>query len=122
MAGAGAHKGFMVLPDVGDQVVVLCPQDDPAQGIVLGGLYGASGPPDSGVEGKAVRRYTLQTPGGHRVRLDDARKSIRIEDAHGSFLELTPDQVALHARATLRIAAPGHTVTIAGKAIHFEEA
>ena len=122
MLGAGGEKGLMIMPDVDDRVVVLCAQEDPAQGVVLGGLYGVTGPPDSGVEGTAVRRYTLQTPGGQRVRLDDAKKLVRIENQHGSFLEMTPSKLSLHAHADLQISAPGHTVTISAKAINFEEA
>lgn len=122
MLGAGAKKGLMILPDVGDQVAVLCAQEDPAQGLVLGGLYGVSGPPDSGVEHTAVKRYTLQTPGGQRVLLDDAKRLVRIEHDAGTFVEMTPSKLSLHARGDLHISAPGHTVTIAGKAIQFEEA
>jgi phage baseplate assembly protein gpV len=122
MLGAGGEKGLMIMPDVDDRVVVLCAQEDPAQGVVLGGLYGVNGPPDSGVEGTAVQRYTLQTPGGQRVRLDDAKKLVRIENQHGSFLEMTPSKLSLHAHGDLQISAPGHTVTISAKAINFEEA
>jgi len=120
--GGGAGKGLMALADVGDQVLVICAQGDPAQGIVLGGLYGAHGSPDSGVEGEAVKRYTLLTPGGQRVRLDDQKKLIRLENSEGSFVELRPDQVVIHAAAGLRIEAPGQTIAIRGRAINFEEA
>ncbi|MCI0538967.1 MAG: phage baseplate assembly protein V, partial [Verrucomicrobiales bacterium] len=109
-------------PDVGDQVLVLCAQEDPAQGLVLGGLYGMRGPPDSGVEGQAVKRFTWVTPGGQRVQLDDQKKSVRFENSAGSYVELTPDHFAVHAATDLRIEAPGRTVAIRGKAINFEEA
>ena len=36
-AGAGSGKGFAILPDVGDQVLVLLIGGDPSQGVVLGG-------------------------------------------------------------------------------------
>ena len=38
--GAGSGKGLVACPDVDDQVLVLLLHGDPAQGIVLGGLYG----------------------------------------------------------------------------------
>jgi phage protein D/phage baseplate assembly protein gpV len=119
-AGAGSGKGIVALPDTGDQVLVLFPHGDPAHGVVLGGLYGVNGPPDGGVEEREVRRYTFLTPGGQRVRLDDSRKSVRLENAAGSYLDLSPEKVLLHAGIGLEIEAPGQTVTIRGHSINFE--
>ncbi len=119
-AGAGSGKGFMTLPDIGDSVLVLFAHEDPGQGIVLGGLYGSHEPPDVGIEGGAVRRYTLLTPGGQRIRLDDGQKTIRLENSDGSYYELSPHKVKLHAAADLEIEAPGQRVVIRGKNIDFE--
>ncbi|GCF09773.1 phage baseplate assembly protein V [Dictyobacter arantiisoli] len=119
-AGAGVGKGLMVLPDIGDHVLVLLAHEDPAQGIVLGGLYGAKQPPDAGIDGGAVRRYTLLTPGGQRIRLDDGQHTIRLENSIGSFYELSPEKVLVHATTDLEIEAPGQRVVIRGKNIDFE--
>lgn len=138
LPGAGAGKGLVTLPDVQDQVLVLFMRDDPAQGIVLGGMYGASNPPDEGgvLEG-AIRRYSFLTPGGQRVHLDDQKKTTRIENSEGSFLELSPgtvrlgnrdgsrvelsrEKVRIHAEADLEIEAPGKTVVIRGQFVNFE--
>jgi phage baseplate assembly protein gpV/phage protein D len=121
-AGAGAGKGAMLLPDVGDQVLVLFLQEDAARGVVLGGLYGAKGPPDAGLEGGGVRRYTFLTPGGQRVRLDDGRGAVRVENADGSYLEMSPEAVRLHAQRDLHIEAPGRKVFVRGQTIDFERA
>jgi phage baseplate assembly protein V len=120
--GAGQGKGLIALPDVGDQVLVLFSQGDPAQGVVLGGLYGANGPPDSGIEGGEVRRYTLVTPGGQRLALDDATKTIRLETSEKSYIEFAPETIKLHAEADLELEAPGHRVVIRGQKIDFEKA
>lgn len=120
--GGGASKGIIALPNVGDRVLLLFAHGDPAAAIVLGGLYGMDGIPDSGVEGNATRRFTLVTHGGQRVRLDDQHNILRLENGAGSFVELAPGKVRLTAHADLEIAAAGHTVTIRGKAIDFEEA
>ncbi len=120
--GAGADKGLVALPDVGDSVLLLLSHEDPGQGVVLGGLYGMQGAPDSGVEGNAVRRYTLRTRGGHYVRLDDARRTIRIEDSRGSYVELSPQRVRVHADVDLELEAPGKSVRIRGQKIDFERA
>jgi phage protein D/phage baseplate assembly protein gpV len=120
-AGAGAGKGLVALPDVDDHVLVLFAGDDRSQGVVVGGLYGAAGAPDAGgVEGNAVRRYSLGTPGGQRLRLDDARRSVRLETTDGTYLEMTPDSVTLHAATDLTIEAPGRVVKIAAAAVKFK--
>ena len=93
--GAGPDKGLIALPDVDDQVLVLLLNEDPDQAIVLGGLYGVNGPPDSGVEDGAVRRYTFTTPGAQRIRLDDEEETIQIENSNGDFMRLAPEEVRL---------------------------
>ena len=119
---AGRSKGLVALPDVDDQVLVLLTHEDPGQGIVIGGLYGVQGPPDSGVEGTAVKRYSFQTSGGQRVRLDDSQRTLRVEDQTGSYIELGPNRVMVHAAVDLIVEAPGHRVLIRGQAIDFESA
>ena len=137
--GAGSGKGLVALPDVGDDVLVLLFHGDPANGVVLGGLYGANGAPDSGVVSGAVKRYTLVTSGGQRVKFDDenkelvfedasggsvtlAEKRIKVEDATGSSLEMSQDSVVLHSAVSLRIEAPGNSVVVRGSSIDFETA
>jgi uncharacterized protein involved in type VI secretion and phage assembly len=119
-AGAGENKGLMMLPDVADRVLVLFSHGDPGQGVVLGALYGAQGAPDSGVEGTGVRRYTLLTPGGQRILMDDTGHRIRVADSTGSYIELSPQRVRLHAAVNLELEAPGQSVTIRGQRIDFE--
>ena len=118
--GAGKHKGLTILPDVGDTVVVLLGREDPARGVVLGGLYGADGSPDAGVEDGGVRRFSLVTAGGHRLQFDDQADSIRLEHDNGSFLELGADAVVLHAARDLLVEAPGQSVKIRGATVDFE--
>jgi phage baseplate assembly protein gpV len=119
-AGAGAGKGLMLLPEIGDEVLVLLAHEDPAQAIVLGGLYGRRGMPDAGIADGVVRRYTLLTPGGQRVRLDDTDQLIRLENSDGSFVELSPQKVHVHASVDLEIEAPGRSIIIRGNTIDFQ--
>ena len=135
--GAGQDKGLIALPDGGDRVLVLLVGGDPAQGVVLGGLYGRQAPPDAGVTQGAVRRYTLRTPGGQRVRLDDDGNAVRMDNRNGEYVEVRANQVRfgdrkgnvvemlpellrIHAEADLLIEAPGRSVLIRGQAIDFE--
>ncbi|MGH9882054.1 MAG: phage baseplate assembly protein V [Pyrinomonadaceae bacterium] len=120
--GAGLGKGLLALPDVDDTVLVIFPHGDPAQGVVLGGLYGmwTREEWDWGVDGSAVKRYTLRTPGGQRVRLDDAKQVIRLENSDGSYIEMSPEKVMLHAQRDLEIEAPGRNVVLRAKKIDFQ--
>lgn len=137
--GAGPDKGLIALPDVNDRVLVLLLNADPNQAVVLGGLYGANGPPDAGVEDGMVHRYTFMTPGAQRIRLDDQAGSIQLENNSGDFIRLTPEEVRfgdsrgslielapgrcrIHSAVDLEIGAPGKKVTISGQAIDFESA
>ncbi len=120
--GAGLGKGLLALPDVTDTVLVLFPHGDPAQGVVLGGLYGlwTREEWDWGVEGSAVKRYVLRTPGGQRVRLDDAKQVIRFENSDGSYLEMSPEKVMLHAQRDLEIEAPGRNIVLRANKIDYQ--
>lgn len=135
--GAGDDKGVVALCDVDDRVMVLLHRDDPAQGVVLGGLYGSTSPPDTGVNNGAIRRYNIQTPGGQRINLDDDENTVRIntgedtfielspgtarlENSDGSFVELSRKKLTIHAEVDLEIQAPGKAIVIRGKSIDFE--
>lgn len=117
---AGVGKGWVALPDRGDRVLILFVAGDPAQGIVLGGLFGNQALPDAGIEEEAVKRFTFATPGGHRLQFDDAKASIRLQDSTGSFLEMSPETVRIHAATRLDIEAPGMQITIRGDAVDFQ--
>jgi len=120
--GAGSDRGFVALPDVGDHVLVVFPHEDPATGIVIGGLYGTGGPPDPGVAGAAVQRFTLRTAGGQHIALDDEHKKLRVEDVTGSSIELAPGGMKLHSAVDLTIEAPGRAIVIRAKSVDFKQA
>jgi phage baseplate assembly protein gpV len=120
--GAGPGKGIVALPDVGDLVVVALPHENPAEGIVLGAIYGPASPTDSGVEGAAVKRWTLHSSAGQSIVIDDEHKLLRLSNADGSRLELAPDLVTLCAHTDMVIEAPGHHLTIRSAAVDFEHA
>jgi phage baseplate assembly protein gpV len=123
-AGAGDGKGLVALPEVGDQVLVGLPGDDPAQGVVLGSVYGEDGPAwgDAAAQpGDTQRPYILTTRNGQRVQLDDSEGSVRLANAEGSYLALTPDGVTLHAAGQLVIEAPGQRLTLGGDRIDMEQ-
>jgi phage baseplate assembly protein V len=119
--GAGDEKGILALPDIDDHVLILCPGGNPAQGVVVGGLYGTRTPPDAGVSKGRIERYTIRTRGGQSVVLDDVEERLRLENRGGSYWEAAPDRVTLHAAADLVVEAPGRRITIRGDRIDFEQ-
>jgi hypothetical protein len=89
---------------------------------VLGSLYGTIEPYDPGVDGGGVRRWSLRTSDGQSVVVDDDKHSIRLENKKGSYVELKPDHVTLHAKADLTIEAPGHAMTLRASTVDFAHA
>ncbi len=120
--GGGKGKGLVILPDVGDQVIVLFNHGDPSQAIVLGGVYGLDGPLDSGVEGGKIERYTLNTRGGQKIQFNDSGGIIRFENNDGSYFELSEKKVKIFCSRDLDIAAPGNKIKIRANEIDFERA
>jgi phage protein D/phage baseplate assembly protein gpV len=119
--GAGSDRGVVALPDVDDHVLVVFAHEDPAAGLVVGGLYGTGGPPDPGVAGASVRRFSVRTSGGQWITLDDENKKLRLEDVTGSSVELSPNQVTVHAAVDLTIEAPGRAVVVRAKTVDFQQ-
>lgn len=118
--GAGADKGLVALPEVGDHVVVGLPDGDPSRGLVLGGVYRCGDLPGAERRGDSHRPYTLTTRGGQRIRLNDVDGSIRLEIADGSFLALTREGVVVHAAGELVLEACGERLTLRADTIDLE--
>jgi phage baseplate assembly protein gpV len=119
--GAGASKGFSVVPEPDDEVLVLFPDGDPARGIVLGGLYGArTAPGERPADG--ARSFVLQSPSGPKVTLDGCKGLIRLESGGGDIFEMTPDATLFRAKRDITIEAPGRTIKIRAAHVEFEKA
>ncbi|PXA83614.1 hypothetical protein DMC47_42995 [Nostoc sp. 3335mG] len=119
--GAGEGKGIAILPEPGDDVLVLMPEGDPARGIVLGGLYGERTPPgDRPATG--ARTFTLRTPAGQVLTLDGARSVARIETGAGDVFEMAPEGSRMSLTRDLTVEAPGHSITFRASHIDFETA
>lgn len=118
--GAGGGKGLVALPDVDDRVLVLLDRADFAQAVVIGALYAQQGlPKDHDALGKDAS-FSFLTPGGHFLRLDDGARTVRVGGSAGSWLEMAPDKVSLHAEAPMTIEAPGQRLVIRARFIDFD--
>ena len=95
--------------------------EDPAQGVVLGGLYGderAAGP--GCLRGGGAPLHPAH-PGGLKLRFNDESQTLRIEDQPGSYLQCRPHVVRLHSETALEIEAPGKAIVIRGRHHRFPE-
>jgi phage baseplate assembly protein gpV len=122
MPGAGAGKGVVAVPDVGDRVLIACPHGDPGLGVVVGSVLGPGDCDDPGVVSGEVRRHSWRTPSGHRVTLDDGAGTVTVADATGSVVELGPGGVTITSANNLVLQAPGHAVAIRGASIDLQRA
>lgn len=85
--GAGAERGALVLPEVGDEVLVAFEHGDVRRGYVLGGLYNGqdkpAGPALDGAVGSdgAVNKRSFTSRQGHALVFSDAPGDEYVETA-----------------------------------------
>lgn len=119
--GAGKSKGFAVIPETDDEVLVLLPDGNPARGIVLGGLYGANTAPGERTD-EGARSFVVRSPSGPQVTLDGVRALVRLESGDGEIIEMGPDGTLFRAMRDMTIEAPGHALKIRAARVDFERA
>jgi phage baseplate assembly protein V len=88
---AGATREWLP-PTVGEQVILLCPMGDPAQGVALRGLYSDVAPAPDDSPNTHVRIY----PDGAVLRYDHSSHALAAELPEGATIELiAPDAVTV---------------------------
>ena len=114
-AGAGKDRGTMVLPEVGDEVLVVFEQGDVRRPYVLGGLWNGVDTPDTGsvawVDGGsgAVNRRSVVSRNGHRLDLldeDGKTEGVSIASKDGKVslvLDATGTKVTVHSDGTVLV-------------------
>lgn len=90
-------------PSVGEQVLVLSPSGDPAQGVVLRGLYSDNAPAPMNSSEKHVRVY----PDGAVIEYDHALHSLKADlPAGATILVVAPGKITVRTQdATVQAAA-----------------
>ena len=80
--GGGSGRGFMWLPQVGDEVLVAFNENDERDAYVLGGLWNTVDRPPTSVPTDFITKRIIKTGVaagvGHEVDFDDALQSIKI--------------------------------------------
>lgn len=124
--GAGKDRGFMVIPEVGDEVLVAFEQGDPQRPYVLGGLFNGvdtvntKGPSLIDQNSGAVNRRSFISRKGHRIDLfdEDGKTEGITADAGDGKLKIALDAVGtkieVHSDGTILIEGKKGIVVDAG--------
>lgn len=127
-AGAGKDRGAMVLPEVGDEVLVAFEQDSPERPYVLGGLFNGVDTPNAQGTGLidtgsgAVNRRSFISRIGHRIDLldEDARtEGVAISSADRKLLlqlDAVGTAITVHSDGTVLVEGKKGVVVDAGTA------
>ncbi len=110
MLGAGASRGAMWLPEVGDEVLVAFEFGDLRHPIVVGGLWnGQDQPPEHQVDQGHLKVRSFVSRKGHKIRLsdDDNDAWIEVQTSNGQ-LTLKLDESGNE----IKIAAGGAKLTV----------
>jgi type VI secretion system secreted protein VgrG len=118
--GGGKNRGFLVIPEVGDQVVICFRYNDPDRPFVMGSMFhGKTG----GGGGESNNTKSLNSKSGHTISLDDGA-GITIVDKSGANLVVIDGTDTITVTAKLKIeltngkssiTMDGDTITISAK-------
>jgi uncharacterized protein involved in type VI secretion and phage assembly len=121
---AGDNRGAYLLPDVGDEVLVVFVNGDPRLPIVVGGLWNGSATSPESISGGQNRRkvirsrngvkltlddqdgqeqFIAETPGGQKVTLKDGPGAVWIEDSNGNSVKLESAGITVTASAKVTV-------------------
>jgi Rhs element Vgr protein len=131
---AGKDRGFVVRPEIGDEVVVGFLDDDPRSAVVLGMLHSSAKPaPIAGSNDNHEKAFvsrsgmkvhfnddkivmTLSTPGGHSFVLDDDKGAITLTDSNGNTIVLDDKGITVESCKDLKVKTSADTAyDIGGK-------
>jgi Rhs element Vgr protein len=118
---AGAERGFLIRPEIGDEVVLGFLDDDPRHPVLLGMLHSSAkaaplAPSNDNHEKAFVSRsgmrvhfdddqkvLTVSTPGGHQLVMDEAAQTLLIEDQSGNKIEMSSSGITIESATALTL-------------------
>ncbi len=122
---AGKKRGWVVRPEVDDEVIVGFINGDPRDAVVLGQLHSSKNPaPIPGADDNHHKGYhsrsemkvlfddenkviTISTPGGNSIVITEKDKGIIITDQNNNLLEMKPGGITIKSPKDIKIEATG---------------
>ncbi len=118
---ASNDMGSFFIPDVGDEVIIACLDNNPDSPIILGSLYNPkNSPPESidvnnDIKGFVTKEGTkiifkeseksieLSNVSGDKILISDQKKGIQIIDQNGNTIQMDSNGIALKSNSDIKI-------------------
>ncbi len=122
---AADSRGWVIRPEISDEVIVGFINDDPRYPVILGSLFSSAKPSpispqeennEKGYQSRSGMKFvfdddkvsvTTETPNGNKIILSEDEGSIHIEDENGNKIDLTSDGIKLESPGDISIKASG---------------
>jgi phage baseplate assembly protein gpV len=118
--GGGSGRGFLWIPQIGDEVLVAFNKNDARDAYVLGGLWSTLNRPPALVPTDFISKKIIKTgvsdsPLGHTIEMDDLLQSIKITTSTSQEITMDPKKIAISAgqgafKITLDVTSAGITI------------
>ena len=115
---AGGDRGAFLIPDVGDEVVVVFVNGDPRHPLVIGSLWNGNQRPKESLGGDRVDRWTLVGKAGTRIAIvEESDPTISLTTPGGVSATLTDAS-----GGKIELSAAGSTITIDSNGVSIQSA
>ncbi|MBX2926832.1 MAG: type VI secretion system tip protein VgrG [Saprospiraceae bacterium] len=122
---AGNNRGWVIRPEIDDEVILGFVNGDPRDAVILGMLHSTAFPPpippadDNHIKGYTTRSemkvefdddqkiITISTPAGNSITISEADKEIAIVDQNNNECRFNPDGIAMKSPGDIKIEATG---------------
>ena len=130
MPMAGVRRGVVMIPEVGDEVLVAFDRGDARLPYVVGALWNASAPPPEANRSGRNERRVIQTRSGHRLAFDDGtpgsvelaahdgrkivmdERGVSVQDAHGNHVRIDGASGAIEIATAGRLTIKANEVAV----------
>lgn len=97
--GGSSGRGFMWVPQVGDEVLVAFADNDTSSAYILGGLWSSLNSPPISLANDTLAKRVIKTglteALGHKIEFDDAEQSITITTSTDQKISMDPQTIQL---------------------------
>lgn len=100
--GGGSGRGFMWIPQIGDEVLVAFNKNDSRDAYVLGGLWSTLNRPPAIIPTDFITKKIIKTgvkdsPLAHTIEMDDLLQSVKITTSTSQEITMDPEKIAISA-------------------------